>query len=74
MVPAAFGFLLSFYTNPWIESTGYTSSFGTLAGTCAAILVLWIPLYIWGKEIRIWSLGLSALQGVRWDADREVGE
>ncbi|KAL2844854.1 MFS transporter [Aspergillus pseudodeflectus] len=71
---AAFGFVLSFYTNPWIESAGYINAFGALAGICAAILVLWIPLYIWGKEIRVWSLGLRVLKGVHWGADREVGE
>jgi hypothetical protein len=71
---AAFGFVLSFYTNPWIESAGYINAFGALAGICAAILVLWIPLYISGKEIRVWSLGLRVLKGVHWGADREVGE
>ncbi|KAL2824343.1 major facilitator superfamily domain-containing protein [Aspergillus pseudoustus] len=71
---AAFGFLLSFYTNPWIESAGYINAFGALAGISAAILVLWIPLYIWGKKIRVWSLGLRVLKGVHWGADREVGE
>jgi hypothetical protein len=71
---AAFGFLLSFYTNPWIDSAGYLNALGALAGICAAILILWIPLFIWGKQVRIWSLGLRAMKGVRWGEDREVGE
>ncbi|KAJ5904332.1 hypothetical protein N7504_006715 [Penicillium tannophilum] len=71
---AAFGFLLSFYTNPWIDSAGYLNALGALAGICAAILILWIPLFIWGKQIRIWSLRLRVMKGVRWGEDREVGE
>ena len=71
---AAFGFLLSFYTNPWIDSAGYLNAFGALAGICAAILILWIPLFLWGKQIRVWSLGLRVMKGVHWGEDREVGE
>ncbi|KAJ5628046.1 hypothetical protein N7490_010274 [Penicillium lividum] len=71
---AAFGFLLSFYTNPWIDSAGYVNAFGALAGICAAILILWIPLFLWGRQIRVWSLGLRVMKGVRWGEDREVGE
>ncbi|KAJ5938032.1 hypothetical protein N7454_004374 [Penicillium verhagenii] len=71
---AAFGFLLSFYTNPWIDSAGYLNAFGALAGICAAILILWVPLFFWGKQIRVWSMGLRIMKGVRWGEDREVGE
>ncbi|KAJ5380056.1 uncharacterized protein N7496_002484 [Penicillium cataractarum] len=71
---AAFGFLLSFYTNPWIDSTGYMNSFGTLAGICAAVLIMWIPLYFWGIEIRAWILRSRIGKGIRWGEDREVGE
>ncbi|KAJ5291705.1 hypothetical protein N7478_000956 [Penicillium angulare] len=71
---AAFGFLLSFYTNPWIDSSGYINAFGSLAGICAAVLIMWIPLYLWGRQIRVWSLGLWIMKGVRWESDREVGE
>ena len=71
---AAFGFLLSFYTNPWIDSAGYVNSFGALAGICAAVLIFWIPFYFWGKHIRVWSLGWRVMRGVHWGADREVGE
>ena len=71
---AAIGFLLSFYINPWIESSGYVTAFGTLAGIQAAILLMWVPLYIWGKTIRHATLKWEVMKGVRWDDDREVGE
>lgn len=71
---AAIGFLLSFYINPWIEDSGYATVFGTLAGIQAAILLMWVPLYIWGKSIRHATLKWDVMKGVRWDDDREVGE
>jgi hypothetical protein len=71
---AAFGFLLSFYTNPWIAQSGYLNAYGEMAGISAAILILWIPLYIWGKKIRhaTWKWGI--IKYAHWDEDREVGE
>jgi hypothetical protein len=73
--PAAFGFLLSFYTNPWIEQNGYNGAFGAMAGISAAIIILWIPLYVWGRQIRIATLKWTVIQGlIKWDKDRESGE
>lgn len=43
---SAFGFLLSFYTNPWIEQSGYVNAYGAMAGISAAVLIFWVPLYI----------------------------
>lgn len=72
---AAFGFLLSFYTNPWIESSGYQNAFGAMAGISAAVLVGWIPFFIFGKRIRHASLQWPIIQkAVQWNLDREVGE
>ncbi|CAM1505631.1 Fc.00g112680.m01.CDS01 [Cosmosporella sp. VM-42] len=42
-----FGFLLSFYTNPWIDATGYLDAYGAMAGIAAAVLLMWIPFYVW---------------------------
>jgi hypothetical protein len=74
MFSAAFGFLLSFYTNPWIEKIGYLNAYGSMAGISVAVLLCWIPLYIWGKRIRLatWHWGITSY--VHWDEDREVGE
>jgi len=71
---SAFGFLLSFYTNPWIEKSGYVNAYGAMAGISAVVLLFWIPLYVWGKRIRhaTWHWGIANY--VDWDEDREVGE
>lgn len=72
---AAFGFLLSFYTNPWIAKDGYSHAFGAMAGISASILVLWIPFYVYGKRIREASIKWPVINRIiRWDLDREVGE
>jgi hypothetical protein len=72
---AAFGFLLSFYTNPWIAQDGYSRAFGAMAGISGAILILWIPFYIYGKRIREASLKWPVMKElIHWDLDREVGE
>lgn len=72
---AAFGFLLSFYTNPWIEKSGYQNAFGAMAGISAAVLVCWIPFFVFGKRIRHASLQWPIIQrAVKWSVDREVGE
>ncbi|KAH6888685.1 major facilitator superfamily domain-containing protein [Thelonectria olida] len=69
-----FGFLLSFYTNPWINVSGYQNAFGAMAGIAAAVLVCWIPLYVWGKHIRHVTWHWPLVSYVYWDDDREVGE
>lgn len=69
-----FGFLLSFYTNPWIDSAGYQNAYGAMAGISASIIVLWVPLYIWGARIRRATWEWPIMSTIRWDEDREVGE
>ncbi|KAF2812718.1 MFS transporter, partial [Mytilinidion resinicola] len=49
LVFKAFGFLLSFYTNPWIDSYGYAKAFGSMAGIASAVILFAIPLYFFGK-------------------------
>ncbi|KAK7514488.1 major facilitator superfamily domain-containing protein [Phyllosticta citriasiana] len=72
---SAFGFLLSFYTNPWINKDGYERAFGAMAGICGAVILGFVPLYFYGKRIRHatwkWRIVRSL---VHWDQDREVGE
>ncbi|KAF4984073.1 hypothetical protein FZEAL_652 [Fusarium zealandicum] len=69
-----FGFLLSFYTNPWINEAGYQAAYGAMAGIAAAVLVLWIPFYIWGKRMRHVTWNWPLVSYIHWDDDREVGE
>jgi hypothetical protein len=71
---AAFGFLLSFYTNPWIAISGYLDAFGAMAGISAAILLLWVPFYLFGKRVRHATIHWSIVKAIAWDLDREVGE
>lgn len=72
---ALFGFLLSFYTNPWIKEVGYLNAYGTMAAIAAGVLLLWIPLYFWGNSLRqrTWRWKLISSH-VHWMGDREVGE
>lgn len=69
-----FGFLLSFYTNPWVDQSGYLNAYGAMAGISAAILVLWAPLYVWGRHIRHVTWSWPVISYVHWNKDREVGE
>lgn len=45
--------------NLWIDSAGYTTCFGILSGINASILLIWVPLYLWGKQIRAWCMQLN---------------
>ncbi|KUJ14268.1 MFS general substrate transporter [Mollisia scopiformis] len=71
---SAFGFLLSFYTNPWVAKSGYLNAYGAMAGISAAVLIFWIPFYIWGKRIRHATWHWTVVRYVHWEEDREVGE
>ena len=71
---SCFGFLLGFYTNPWVKISGYSVAYGEMAAICGGILILWIPLYVWGKTIRQKTIGWKIMKHARWDVDREVGE
>ncbi|KAJ0373622.1 hypothetical protein COL26b_008222 [Colletotrichum chrysophilum] len=69
-----FGFLLSFYTNTWIEQAGYVNAFGAMAGIATAVLIMWVPMFVWGKAIRHESWKWRIVSYIHWSEDREVGE
>ncbi|KAH6606640.1 mfs transporter [Trichoderma cornu-damae] len=69
-----FAFFLSFETNPWVELSGYQDAYGAMAGIAGGILILWIPLYFWGKKLRHCSWQWRVVSFIHWDNDREVGE
>lgn len=71
---ALFGFFLSFETNPWINKSGYQDAYGAMAGISAAVIIMWIPLYFWGKALRTKTWQWRIMSLVRWADDREVGE
>jgi hypothetical protein len=68
---AAFGFLLSFYTNPWIALVGYQDMFGTFAGISTFCIALVFIFMIWGKPIRKNALQWRLIQKLKWHADRD---
>ncbi|KAF1931807.1 uncharacterized protein M421DRAFT_55453, partial [Didymella exigua CBS 183.55] len=72
---SVFGFLLSFYTNPWVNKSGYLNAYGAMAGISGGLIILGVPFFIWGARIRsaTWNWGVFR-KLVHWDADREVGE
>lgn len=70
---ACFGFLLSFYTNVWVEK-GYGLAYGEMAAISGGCLLLWIPMFFWGKPIRRASLKWRVVSFINWADDREVGE
>ena len=72
--PAAIMFLMGFYANPWVERDGYAGAFAAMAGICFFVLALWIPLYIWGRQIRRASFKWRLNALVHWNSDRETGE
>ncbi|KAL0938790.1 uncharacterized protein CTRU02_205400 [Colletotrichum truncatum] len=69
-----FGFLLSFYTNTWVEDAGYVNAFGAMAGIASAVLVMWVPLFVWGRLVRHESWKWPIVSYIHWSKDREVGE
>ncbi|EGX94075.1 MFS transporter [Cordyceps militaris CM01] len=69
-----FGFFLSFETNPWINKSGYQNTYGAMAGISAAVIIMWIPLYLGGKALRTRTWRWRIMSLVRWADDREVGE
>lgn len=73
--PACFGFLLGFYTNPWVEKDGYIGAFGAMAGIEAAILLAFVPFYLFGSRWRHMSWKWPFIRRLaHWAEDREVGE
>jgi hypothetical protein len=47
-----FGFGFGYAVVPWINRSGVTVFFGSLAGMLFGSVLLGLPLWYWGKEIR----------------------
>ncbi|KAF2648380.1 MFS general substrate transporter [Lophiostoma macrostomum CBS 122681] len=72
---SAFGFLLSFYTNPWVQRSGYLNAYGAMAGISGGLLALGILFYFWGSTVRHVTWRWAAVRKfAHWDNDREIGE
>ena len=48
----SFGFGFSYGVTPWVRGSGFARAFGTMVGINAAIILLGVPLYYFGKTIR----------------------
>ncbi|KAK7427312.1 hypothetical protein QQZ08_006249 [Neonectria magnoliae] len=71
---SAFGFLLGFYTNPWVDKHGYDVAYGEMAAICGGVLIFWVPLFVLGKKLRQKTSSWGIMKHARWNIDREVGE
>ncbi|KDQ58916.1 hypothetical protein JAAARDRAFT_56925 [Jaapia argillacea MUCL 33604] len=68
------GFVLSFYTNTWVEQRGYIEAFGTMTAISAIILSFTFLFYIWGANLRQRSFQWRTSQRmVKWHIDRDDG-
>lgn len=72
---SAFGFLLSFYTNPWVQESGYSKAFGAMAGISGGLISGGIIFWFLGHKIRHATWNWPHIRKiVQWGDDREVGE
>ena len=70
-IKACIGFLLSFYTNPWIAEAGYLNMYGEFAGISAFCLCLVFVFIAWGKPIRKHAIEWRLIQKIKWHQDRD---
>jgi hypothetical protein len=47
-----FSFGFSYSVVPWVTRSGYLRMFGSMAGINSAVLLLALPLWYYGKQIR----------------------
>jgi hypothetical protein len=47
-----FGFGFSYAVIPWITASGYPGTFGAMTGIMFGVVLLGLPLWYWGKQIR----------------------
>jgi hypothetical protein len=45
---------LTFYINNWLATSGIRDAFFTLGGITAALTLMMIPMYVYGKRFRSW--------------------
>ena len=52
---AVIGFVLGFYTNTWVVNQGYIPAYGQMAAIEGGLLLLSVPMYFYGRQLRISS-------------------
>jgi hypothetical protein len=58
-----FSFGFSFGVVPWVEGAGFQRAFGTMVGIQSGIMLLGIPLWYWGKQLRHQSASWKVVVG-----------
>jgi hypothetical protein len=48
----SFGFGFSYGVIPWVDGSGFQRAFGTMVGINCGIMLLGVPLWYFGKQIR----------------------
>jgi hypothetical protein len=47
-----FSFGFSYAIVPWLMQDGYATTFGVMVAVNSAVLLLGVPLYFYGKQVR----------------------
>lgn len=55
IIKSAFAFGLTFMLNNYLAANGPRIFFATWGGLTLGMVLLTIPMYVWGKKVRAWS-------------------
>ena len=47
-----FGFGFAYGVIPWVTASGHQTTFGTMVGIHCGIMLMGVPFWYWGKQIR----------------------
>ncbi|KFY35540.1 hypothetical protein V494_05823 [Pseudogymnoascus sp. VKM F-4513 (FW-928)] len=56
------GLVFSLFVNKWIDSKGLKDVFLALGGIQLALLAMTIPMYIYGKRARMWTVRMNLME------------
>jgi hypothetical protein len=56
------GLVFSLFFTKWLEADGSKSVFLALGGIQLALLLLTVPMYIWGKRFRMWTVRKNLME------------
>ena len=65
------GFGLSATTNTWIAGSGLETALSEMAAITGFVLLLAVPMFVYGARLRKASLGWRVVRFVRWNEDRD---
>jgi hypothetical protein len=56
------GLVFSLFVNAWLEAKGPKEVFLALGGIQLGLLALTVPMYIWGKRARMWTVRMNLME------------